>query len=310
MYKQQLMQPFNSVTDDHFEAWLEHRLTLYNKVRLQLLLDPVELDVEKGFNAQQLKRLLNNIRDFNMAFYQTDSGRELTPESINLIATQLGLKTLDKHLCASEDRIALITDSSSISTRSDARRRYIPYSNRALSWHTDGYYNPYHQRVQAFILHCQHPATTGGGNSFIDPEVIYLLLRRENPAYIEALCHPEAMRIPENVDGETSLRAETASSVLQIDETGNFTGMRFSQRKRHIIWRDDALTRDALACLNALLDNVSDWRVDRKLKGGQGIIANNVLHRREAYEDGSDHKRLYIRARYYNAIDYNQASGH
>ena len=302
MYKQLLMQPFNLAADNDFEARVEYRLGLYTEERLQALLNPVTLDVTKGFNEAQLATLFNNIRDFNLAIYQIDAGQILTPDSITTIATQLGLKTLDKHLCASEDCVSMITDSRAEPGEGDARRRYIPYSNRALSWHTDGYYNAYHQRVQAFILHCQQPAIKGGGNSFIDSEIIYLLLWRENPAYIEALCHPEAMRIPANIEGETCIRAETSSSVFQLDETGDLSGMRFSQRKHHIIWRDDRTTRDALACLNDLLDNAKDWRIDQKLEAGQGVITNNVLHRREAYEDGTDQKRLYIRARYYNKI--------
>ncbi len=302
MYKRLLMQPSNLATDNDFEAQLEYRLGLYTEERLQALLKPVTLDVIKGFNEAQLATLFNNIRDFNLALYQIEAGQTLTPDSIASIAAQLGLKTLDKHLCASEDCVSMITDSSAEPAEGDARRRYIPYSNRALSWHTDGYYNPYHQRVQALILHCQQPAIKGGANSFIDPEVIYLLLWRENPAYIEALCHPEAMRIPANIEGENCLRAETASSVFQLDETATLSGMRFSQRKHHIIWRDDRTTRDALACLNGLLDNAENWRIDHNLEAGQGVIANNVLHRREAYEDGTDQKRLYIRARYYNKI--------
>jgi len=301
------MQPINLSASDDFETWAENRLSLYTEARIQQLLEPVNLSVTKGFSIEALNRLLSNIRDFSLSLYQVVPNQDLTLESISLMADQLGLITLDKHLCASEDCISLITNTSSESTPGDVRRRYIPYSNRALSWHTDGYYNPYHQRVQAFILHCQQAASNGGGNSFIDPEVVYILLRRENPAYIEALCHPEVMRIPANIDGETSIRAETASSVFQLDETGYLSGMRFSQRKRHIIWRDDPLTRDALACLNDLLDNESMWRIDCKLEAGQGVISNNVLHRRQAYEDDNGQKRLYIRARYYNPIQDNQA---
>jgi len=302
MYKRLLMQLSNLATDNDFEARMAYRLGLYTEERLQALLNPVILDVTKGFNEVQLATLFGNIRDFNLALYQIEAGQIMTPDSIATIATQLGLKTLDRHLCASEDCVSVITDSNTEPAEGDKRRRYIPYSNRALSWHTDGYYNPYHQRVQAFILHCQQPAIKGGGNSFIDPEIIYLLLWRENPAYIEALCHPEAMRIPANIEGKTCIRAETASSVFQLDGTGNLSGMRFSQRKHHIIWRDDKVTRDALACLNDLLNHAQNWRIEHTLEAGQGVIANNVLHRRDAYEDGVDQKRLYIRARYYNKI--------
>ena len=303
------MQSIHSSAHDNFEAWAENRLSVYNDSRLRCLLEPVALDIYEGFSSEALGRLLDNIRDFNLAFYRISPDQSLTPKAITLMSKQLGLKTLDKHLCASEDCITLITDSDTDKTQSNDRGRYIPYTNRALSWHTDGYYNPFHQRVQAFILHCQNPATRGGVNGFIDPEVVYLLLKRENPAFVEALCHPQAMRIPANIHGETCIRSETTSSVLQLDDSGCFEGMRFSQRKRHIIWRDDPLTLDALACLNNMLNNTNNWRIDCKLEAGQGVIANNVLHCRGSYVDSVDQKRLYIRARYYNSVQYNQASG-
>ena len=296
------MQPIHLPLNNSFEDWAESKLSQYTEARLQQLMTPISLNISTGFNQDSIDRLRENIRDFNLALYQVEQDQQLTPDTITLMADQLGLKTLDKHLCASEDKIAFITDTSSGTCVDDARRRYIPYSNKALSWHTDGYYNPYHQCVKAFILHCQQSANSGGGNSFLDPAIAYILLSRKNPAYIEALSHPRVMRIPANTEGDNCIRAETESSVFQLDADGGFSAMRFSQRKRHIIWRDDPVTRDALACLNDLLDNGHKWRVDCKLGPGQGVVTNNVLHRREAYKDEGDRKRIYMRARFYNSI--------
>ena len=39
---------------------------------------------------------------------------------------------------------------------------YIPYTNRGLSWHTDGYYNPSDMPVRAMVLHCIRDAASGG----------------------------------------------------------------------------------------------------------------------------------------------------
>jgi alpha-ketoglutarate-dependent taurine dioxygenase len=296
------MQPFNLSDQSGFESWAEHKLSLYADDCLQALLRPILISEDGSIAASELARLQSHIRDYNLAIYRVTENALFNKESIVRMSRWLGLEQLDAHLCVGEDLVSVITDTSKQASNSDQRQRYIPYSNKALSWHTDGYYNPYHQRVQAFILHCQQSASSGGENSFIDPEMIYLHLRRENPAYIEALCDDNVMRIPANVQGQTCIRAETASSVFQISEDDSLLDMRFSQRKRHIIWRDDSLTQEALACLNELLNNNSLWRINYRLHSGEGVICNNVLHRRSAYEDDSDHNRVFIRARYYNRI--------
>lgn len=299
------MQPLSISSSADFDVWARHKLSLYSPEAKQRLLQPLEIDVEQGFNNAQLITLRQQVQDYNLAIYQIAENRKIEPESINAMAAQLGLKALDANLCANEDLISVITDTSHDSPGSDQRKRYIPYSNKPLNWHTDGYYNPYHQRVRSIWLHCQQAASRGGENSFIDPEIVYILLRQENPWFIEALSHPEVMRIPANIENGKSVRDETSSSVFQVSEGFSQLEMRFSQRKRHIIWRDDSLTREALAFLNELLEQDLIWRIDYRLQAGQGVISNNTLHRRSAYEDDAGSRRVYIRARYYNRIQPN-----
>ena len=293
------MQPFKLSHQSEFENWAEHKLSLYSDDRLRAMLKPLEIAADGTITANQLSELKSRIEDYNFTLFSVSNPDCFNVDSIKTISDKIGLKQLDAHLCANEDLISTITDTNHIS--GDQRRTYIPYSNKALSWHTDGYYNPFHQRVQAFLLYCQHAANSGGENSFIDPEIIYLLLRRESPAFIEALCEEDVMRIPENVQDQTCIRAETASSVFQVSSDYSHIDMRFSQRKRHIIWRDDALTRQALEYLNELLNSDSIWRINYRLQDGEGVISNNVLHCRSAYEDNTE-PRVYIRARYYNRI--------
>lgn len=305
MCKLHLMQPLSISSSADFDIWARHKLSLYSPEAKQRILQPLEIGVEQGFNDAQLITLRQQVQDYNLAIYQIEGKLEISPENINFMAGQLGLKTLDAHLCATEDLISVITDTSKDQSSNDHRKRYIPYSNKSLNWHTDGYYNPYHQRVRSIWLHCQQAASRGGENSFIDPEIVYILLRQENPGFIDALSHPEVMRIPANIENGKSIRDETASSVFQGCEDFSQLEMRFSQRKRHIIWRDDSLTREALAFLNELLEQDSIWRIDYRLKAGQGVISNNTLHRRSAYEDDAGSQRVYIRARYYNRIQPN-----
>lgn len=299
------MQPLSTSSSADFDIWARHKLSLYSPEAKQRLLQPLEIEVEQGFNNAQLITLRQRVQDYNLAIYQIAENSKIEPESINAMAGQLGLEALDANLCANDDLISVITDTSHDSPGNDQRRRYIPYSNKSLNWHTDGYYNPYHQRVRAVWLHCQQAASRGGENSFIDPGIVYILLRQENPSFIEALSHPEVMRIPANIENDKSIRDETASSVFQVSQDFSQLEMRFSQRKRHIIWRDDFLIREALAFMNELLEQASIWRIDYRLEAGQGVISNNTLHRRNAYEDDEGSQRVYIRARYYNRIQPN-----
>ncbi|MCP4933031.1 MAG: hypothetical protein GY927_02225, partial [bacterium] len=80
------------------------------------------------------------------------------------------------------------------------RQNFIPYSNRLIKWHTDGYYNTAAEQIQTLNLHCVSPAATGGKNRLMDHEIAYILLRDKNPDYIRSLMAPDAMTIPARID--------------------------------------------------------------------------------------------------------------
>jgi len=40
-----------------------------------------------------------------------------------------------------------------------------------------------------------------------------------------------------------------------------------------------------------------------RLQAGEGLISNNALHNRTAFEDGAAHKRLLYRARFFDRIE-------
>ena len=79
--------------------------------------------------------------------------------------------------------------------------------------------------------------------------------------------------------------------------------MRYSARQRNIVWRDDPATRAAAAALLGLFSAGDDLILHFRLAPGQGVIANNVLHRREGFEDDPARPRLLLRARYYDRVD-------
>ena len=68
------------------------------------------------------------------------------------------------------------------------------------------------------------------------------------------------------------------------------------------------MLQEAVAWLEALLNGQLDEGLPYIYRGtlqpGWGLISNNVLHDRSAFEDDPDpaHKRLLYRARYYDRI--------
>ena len=68
------------------------------------------------------------------------------------------------------NNISNITDNSN-KTRKKIKGEYIPYTNKKLNWHTDGYYYPINLSVKSFLLHCENQAASGGKNQLIDHEV-------------------------------------------------------------------------------------------------------------------------------------------
>ncbi|MGD9785027.1 MAG: TauD/TfdA family dioxygenase [Hyphomicrobiaceae bacterium] len=205
-----------------------------------------------------------------------------------------GLKVSEDHRSAGEDGIVAIEV-----TEAPSKRGFIPYTRKALSWHTDGYYNPPEETIRGMLLHCVRPARSGGVNALFDPEIAYMRLRDRDPALVAALMHPEAMSIPEAVEEDGSVRPVSVGPVFIIDpRTGSLT-MRYTARARNVVWRDDEDTRRAVAALADILADESDEFMFRyRLEAGEGLISNNVLHTRTAFENEDDAGRLLYRVRY------------
>ena len=213
-------------------------------------------------------------------------------------AARFGLSRLDHHLCANADGVSELTTASS-----GRRVGYVPYSHHSLSWHTDGYYNERSKQVRAVVLHCAQDATTGGENALLDPEIAYIRLRDANPAFITAFEHPACMTIPANIENGREIRPEVSGPVFSYENSSGFLHMRYSARKKNIRWRDDQTTTAAREFLSELLADEAGPILRYKLQPGQGLISNNVLHNRTAFEDGQSHKRLLYRARFFDRIE-------
>jgi hypothetical protein len=77
--------------------------------------------------------------------------------------------------------------------------------------------------------------------------------------------------------------------------------MRYTIRKRHVVWRDDPLLDAARDKLGDVL--ASDPAIVRaRLSPGEGILCNNVLHNRSAFHDRDGQGRLMLRVRSYQFV--------
>lgn len=288
--------PFDLTSSPAYLQWRKNKLEYKSSNKVPTLADLlVVIDDPYQLTSAEKSAIIERCDHFNMAIYQLSDAKLQDKTLVHVLGKQLGMERLDANLRSDEDSVT------SLQVREQAGNQYIPYTNKALSWHTDGYYNPLEKQIYGIIMHCVSPADEGGVNTLLDPDRVYIALRDENSAYIEALMHPEAMTIPDNVEAGKVIRAAQTGPVFMVKSNGRLH-MRFSARKRNIVWRDTEDTRSAVAMMNRLMaddDNVTTVA----LKAGQGIACNNVLHNRSSFTDSESQKRLMYRARYYDAVE-------
>jgi len=142
------------------------------------------------------------------------------------------------------------------------RRDFIPYTDKPIHWHTDGYYNP--------------------------PE-----------RSIRALSDPEAMTIPPRMDEAGIARAAQPGPVFSVDADGSLH-MRYTARTVSIARKDSA--QSARQALEDLLARPSPWILRGRLEPGMGLVCNNVLHDRSGFTETPERRRLLYRARYYERV--------
>ena len=274
--------PFALGNEGAYRRWRERKLAARPRSAAELTV--VVADALALSDAERAA-IIANCRRANLCFYRIAKppcGRA----AFKCLGEQLGLGDLVANPCADAGRISHV--------RAVDGSRYIPYTRRALKWHTDGYYCAAADAVRAFSMHCVRPAARGGENCYLDPELVYLLLRDDDPRHVASLMHPRAMTLPANVENGGQLRPARSVPVFAVDARGGALLMRYSARARNIEWRAEC--RDALARLGEILAT-SDWRIRYRLAAAEGVVCNNVLHTRSAFEDEGDARLLY-RARY------------
>jgi hypothetical protein len=271
-----------------YQRWRDAKLAACARAVSEFAVDVSDPELSRDSEREALRlRIARN----NMVIYRLRGGVG-DKDFVRRLGESLGLKSLDTNPYADEDQI------SALSVRADAAAKgYIPYTNRALNWHTDGYYNPPERRIGAFIMHCVRPAAEGGENGLLDHELAYLLLRERDPALVEALMDKTAMTIPPNTDEGTGLRGAQTGPVFSVID--GVLHMRYTARTRSIQWKETSEVQAAAQALRELLSADCPYRFTYRLAAGEGIVCNNVLHSRAAYRDDPNAPRLLLRARYH-----------
>lgn len=304
------MKPFNVQTENvetpaaltgrpadstRFHDWAEHRLSNYR----QAMRDPiVSIRNPRHLSSSERTALLQKVLNLNLVVYECRA-RDVTRDDLRILGAELGLTRLDKNLMADSESISSISVSEAGTTE-----HYIPYTDHPLGWHTDGYYNQNARTIRSFILHCVNPAPRGGANAFLDPEVVYLLIRRQSDEFATSLTRGDVFSVPPNIRDGATLRPAFTGPVFSITPNTGRIHMRFTNRSQHIYWNPDPAVSRAVEFLKATIDRAESFKIRLKLQAGQGVICNNVLHSRSAFTNGEsiEHQRLMYRARYYDRV--------
>ncbi|MBI5816017.1 MAG: TauD/TfdA family dioxygenase [Nitrospinae bacterium] len=269
--------PFNLDDRETYERWKFRKLAESPKSIGDLMVEVADpARITKAERAAILERIVRA----NMAIYITGKGEDPDREIPRAVMRQFNAVRYDKNPEADETGVTTITPKEDIAAT--AGYDYIPYSFKPIQWHTDGYYNPPERLVRSLILHCVKNAARGGENELMDHEMLYILLRGKNPDYIRALMMEDAMTIPARMEGGTVARPDQPGPVFRVDPADGSLAMRYTHRIKSVVWKKEA--REAMEAIRAILAAPSPYILRGTLEPGWGLLCNNALHTRAAFE--------------------------
>jgi len=289
-----MSNPFDLSQPLAYQRWRDAKLASQPRQATELIVDVAD---PRALSESERAALLQRCDVANMAIYRSPVVDEDKAIPM-MLARQLGLHQLDGNWLADEDGISPIA----VAAPTGERTAFIPYTNRAIKWHTDGYYHPESRPIRGMVLHCVRPARQGGDTALMNHEMAYIAVREANPEWVRALMAPDAMTIPERLDDDGMARPEQAGPVFMVDALSGKLHMRYTARTRSIVWKDDTATQDAVAFLADFLASDSPHIFRLRLDAGMGLVCNNVLHDRSGFEDDPQAPRLLYRARYLDRL--------
>ena len=234
---------------------------------------------------------ISNIKDiikrFNCCIYQSKVGLNAQADLMNF-AQSIGMETYDTNNIHNSP-ISLI-----MSLETKNALNYIPYTNKKLNWHTDGYYDE--KPIFSWLLHCEEPAYSGGENYLLDHELAIreYIIKYDN---LESLSSLDAFTIPGNTHAN---RGETKSYICDNDNEYKKFHMKFSMREKNMKLNEQSKTA-IMRMKKIIKEDCKKYCLKYKLSKNEGIVSNNILHGRNSFEDGKAMRKLY-RIRSYERI--------
>ncbi|MCP3849795.1 MAG: TauD/TfdA family dioxygenase [Gammaproteobacteria bacterium] len=282
--------PFIVKNGAQYQTWRSAKLENYPAGIGDII---VEVSDPKNLTTAEYDAMYTAIDRANMVIYVSKNTSE-DKDIPRRMAEQFGLKRLNNNFMADSDGITELRIN-----KDGEHPKYIPFTNRPINWHTDGYYNS--EQIHGLLVHCVRSAANGGDSELFDHEMAYLLLRDMSEEYVEALMQPDAMTIPEGVDSDGNPRGKSIGPVFSVNDDGTLH-MRYTVRKTNIVWKDDEITKKAAAALLDILNSDNKYAFKGRLEAGMGLVSRNIIHKRTGFDSAESSERLFYRARYFDGI--------
>ena len=236
--------------------------------------------------TSEIAKIKETIYKYNSCIYSSKIALKSNTNLLKFVEL-VGMRTYD---CNNIDS----NEISTITPLQNSKINYIPYTDKPLNWHTDGYYDK--KSIFSWLLHCVNPATQGGENYLLDHELVLreYLLRNDD---INNLMAEDALTIPASKD---TSRSEISTYIFSFKNKYKRLHMRFSMRKDNI--GTSAKASPAIIKLREIIEgNCAKYSLTYKLQKNEGIITNNILHGRKAFKDDKVKRKL-LRIRSYERL--------
>jgi hypothetical protein len=152
--------PFDLSDAAAYAAWRERKLDTAPR-RIEDIL--VAVDDPRTLSAGERDALLERCARANMAIYTSNTAGDTDKEIPRRLGLQLGLVHLDSHWLTDDDAISPISVRGA--EERGERKEFIPYTDKPIRWHTDGYYNVPERTVRGMVLHCVQSAASAARTS-------------------------------------------------------------------------------------------------------------------------------------------------
>ena len=236
--------------------------------------------------TSEIAKIKETIYKYNSCIYSSKIALKSNTNLLKFVEL-VGMRTYDCNNIESNEI-------STITPLQNSKINYIPYTDKPLNWHTDGYYDK--KSIFSWLLHCVNPATQGGENYLLDHELVLreYLLRNDD---INNLMAEDALTIPES---KYTSRSEISTYIFSFKNKYKRLHMRFSMRKDNI--GTSAKASPAIVKLREIIeDDCAKYSLTYKLQKNEGIITNNILHGRKAFKDDKVKRKL-LRIRSYERL--------